>query len=98
MSYPIYVDNSKIHDEINNEVMRATRKFPTWPTDPVHASDIIAEELGELKQAILEVTYEPGKSTESDVRKETIQTAAMCIRFLKSIDKYKYEPSEQHEQ
>jgi phage-related minor tail protein len=98
MLYPIYVDNSKIYEEINDEVMRATRKFPTWSTDPVHASDVIAEELGELKQAILEVIYEPGKSTESDVRAEAVQTAAMCIRFLKSIDKYKYDPSDQHEQ
>lgn len=98
MGYPIYVKYSKIYEAIDEEVTRAITKFPTWPTDPLHAKAVLDEEVGELEQAILECIYEPQKSNKIDVEKEAIQAAAMCIRFLKSLHKYKYEPSEQHKQ
>jgi len=44
------------------------------------------------------VTYEPHKETLAGVRKEAIQTAAMCIRFLLSMDRYDCTPGPQHEQ
>ena len=88
----------QIFDEIRNEIARAVMKFPTWPTDPVHAAAIVTEETGELTQSVLECIYEPHKSTKSDVRAEAIQTAAMAIRFLISMDRYEFEKSKQHSQ
>ena len=84
--------------EIQSELDKAVSKFPTWPTDPFHASCVIGEELGELTQAILQTTYEPDKSNIDDVRKEAIQTATMAIRFLLSLEEYKFAESVQHEQ
>ncbi len=83
---------------ILGELERAIRKFPTWPTDPIHASKILDEEAGELSKAVLQATYEPHKSGPEDVKSEAIQAAAMAIRFIASLDEYQYVPSIQHEQ
>lgn len=83
---------------VRAEVVRATQKFPTWPTDPLHASGVVQEESGELAKAVLQCMYEPHKSTEEDVRTEAIQTAAMAVRFLLSMDCYLWQPGEQHTQ
>ncbi|WP_213993817.1 hypothetical protein [Sodalis sp. dw_96] len=83
---------------ILTELERAIRKFPTWPTDPIHASKILDEEVGELSKAVLQATYEPHKSGPDEVRAEAIQAAAMCIRFIASLDRYQYTPATQHEQ
>lgn len=88
----------QIFEEIRNEITRAVAKFPTWPTDPVHASAVVTEESGELAQSVLECIYEPHKSSKADVRAEAIQTAAMAIRFLLSMDKYEFKKSEEHTQ
>jgi NTP pyrophosphatase (non-canonical NTP hydrolase) len=83
---------------VADEVAKATAKFPTWPTDPLHALAVLGEEFGELTQAVLQHTYEPHKSTLDDVRTESLQTAAMALRFLTSIDRYEFERGHQHEQ
>ena len=83
---------------VTEEVGRATEKFPTWPTDPLHAFAVLGEEHGELNKAILQAVYEPHKSSPKDVKEEAIQTAAMAIRFLMSLDKYEYYRSIQHKQ
>lgn len=80
------------------EVDRAMRKFPTWPTDPLHALAVLGEEYGELTQAVLQTTYEPHKSNTGDVRTEAVQVAAMALRFIASLDRYSYARCEQHEQ
>lgn len=95
------------------EVDWATKKFPTWPTDPIHAAAVLAEEAGELQKACLEATYEPGKTRRTFdtippmdlpaagpdfVRKEAVQTGAMAIRFLMSLEKYAFTRCPQHEQ
>lgn len=72
------------------ELDKATTKFPNWPIDPLHAASVIGEENGELIRAILQAIYEPDRSNIDDVRKEAIQTAAMCIRFLMNLDKYEF--------
>lgn len=92
------MNRSEAVDAVMTEVDKATRKFPTWPDDPLHAVAVIGEELGELTQAVLECTYEPHKSTREDVRKEAVQVAAMAVRFLMSLDVYDYKPGGQHEQ
>jgi len=80
------------------ELITARLKFPNWPNDPLHAVAILQEEAGELMKAVLEHTYEPYKSSREDVRKEAIQTAAMCFRFLASFDRYDFAPCVQHRQ
>lgn len=80
------------------EVERATSKFPIWPTDPIHAFAVVAEEFGEAQKEVLQLTYEPHKSSRESVRKEAVQLAAMAIRFLMSLDRYEYTPREQHSQ
>jgi hypothetical protein len=89
------------HDIIQDvmaEVARATVKFPTWPTDALHAFAVVGEEFGELQKEVLQLTYEPHKSSTADVRKEAIQMTAMAIRFLMSLDTYRYLPGPQHAQ
>jgi hypothetical protein len=84
--------------QVLDEVTRATRKFPTWPTDPLHAVAVLGEEFGELTKAILQTTYEPHKVADGELRTEAIQTAAMSLRFLASLEHYEFARSRQHEQ
>lgn len=71
---------------ILEEVKRASRKFPEWPTDPIHAAAVVGEEAGELTQAALQFTYENGNDLA--MLQEAIQTGAMAVRFLMSLEKY----------
>lgn len=87
-----------IAGRIEMELCRAKGMFPDWPTDPIHAFAIVAEEFGEAAKEVLQLTYEPTKSTVERIRTETIQLAAMCHRFLESLDRYEFKPSAQHEQ
>lgn len=85
-------------EQVLKEVRRATEKFPTWPTDSLHALAVLGEEYGELTKAILQMTYEPHKTTTDEVRKEATQTAAMALRLMMSLDKYIYTRCPEHEQ
>lgn len=85
-------------ERILEEAKRATQKFPTWPTDPLHALAILGEEFGELTKDMLQLTYEPHKTNKDRVRTEAIQTAAMALRLFQSLNHYKYRPSKQHSQ
>lgn len=91
---------NKILDEVSDELFRATQKFPTWPSDPLHALAVVSEEFGELTQATLQCVYEPHKSDFDDIRKEAIQSMAMHLRFILSLDADAYMPykGEQHKQ
>lgn len=40
-------------EEIQAELCRATAKYPTWPTDPLHALAVLGEEFGELYTALI---------------------------------------------
>lgn len=82
--------------EVVAELARATQKFPTWPTDPLHALAVLGEEFGELTKAMLQLTYEPHKTTADEVRAEAIQTAAMALRLAASLDRYEFNRSAQH--
>ena len=92
------VRTNTILGEVLAELERATRKFPTWPTDPLHAVAVLGEESGELTRAVMQAVYEPHKGGPEQVREEAVQTAAMAIRFLLSLDEYEYAPAMQHEQ
>jgi hypothetical protein len=89
---------TNIIDQITDELSRAKAKYPTWPTDPLHALAVLGEEYGELTKAMLQMTYEPHKTTPEDVRMEAIQTAAMALRLAISLNKYEYNQSAQHNQ
>lgn len=83
---------------ILKELDAATTKFPTWPTDPLHAIAVVNEEVGELNKAVLQCVYEPYKSSYAEVKEEAIQAAAMAIRFVMSLDRYEYQQRPQHTQ
>lgn len=87
-----------IIQEVKEELSRATEKYPLWPTDPLHALAVLGEEYGELTQAVLNMSYENGRSSHAHVREEAIQTAAMAIRFAMSLDQYEYKESDNHKQ
>ena len=89
---------NKVIDEVVFELFKAQKLHPDWPDDPLHALAVLGEEFGELTQAVLQVAYDKDKATPEDVKKEAIQTAAMAIRFLLSIDVYYYQKSDQHDQ
>jgi hypothetical protein len=80
------------------EVLKAMAKFPMWPSDPLHALAIVQEELGELTKEIVQLTYEAHKSSREAVRVEAIQTAAMALRFLMSLEAYEFQRGAQHSQ
>lgn len=84
--------------DIGFELSRAFQKFPTWPTDPLHAVAVLVEEVGELQKAVLEAVYEPHKESRKLIDHEAVQVAAMARRFLYSIDRYQFTPGEQHAQ
>lgn len=84
--------------EVTGELSRAVAKFPTWPTDPLHALAVLGEEFGELTKAMLQLIYEPHKSSVENVKEEAVQTAAMALRLLMSLDRYRYSRGEQHDQ
>lgn len=88
----------RLLDEVTHEIQKATQKFPCWPIDPLHAVGILGEEFGELQKEVLQLCYEPHKSSNAAVRTEAIQTAAMALRFLMSLDSYEYKEGEQHSQ
>lgn len=89
---------NRILDDVLAELERATRKFPTWPTDPLHALAVLGEEFGELTKEMLQLTYEPHKTNPEKVWAESIQTAAMALRLAMSLRHYQYAPCHQHNQ
>lgn len=84
--------------DIAAEKARATRKFPLWPTDPLHAFAIVQEEAGEVQKAILQSCYEPHKSDMGSVYHEAIQLGVMVERFLESFEAYEVKEGKQHAQ
>lgn len=75
---------AKAIQDVKEELVRAERKHPEWPGDRIHQAAIVGEEAGELLQAALQYQYEWGEITK--VRHEAIQTAAMALRLLVSLD------------
>lgn len=95
------------HSTLNNilllvyaELQRATTKFPYWPTDPIHAAAVVAEESGELSRAVLMNTYEKHKVSGNEPKEEAVQTIVTAIRFLAGEleGKYSYTEAVQYPQ
>ena len=78
---------SGIIEKVLDEIVRAHEKFPSWPSDIIHASAIVAEKNGKLTQATLKSLYEQGNPF--DAEKEAIQVACTALRFLNNMAQYK---------
>jgi hypothetical protein len=59
---------------------------------------VLGEEFGELTKAMVQLTYEPHKTSAEEVKIEAIQTVAMALRLHRSLDQYEYRPGAQHKQ
>lgn len=66
--------------EIEKELSRARAKWPSWPTDQIHAAAIVCEEASELIREAVRCRYEGGNP--DDLRKAAIHVAATAARFL----------------
>ncbi len=74
----------QIFELVKKELESAKTKWPYYYADIIHASALINEEAGETIQAALDCTYDNGSL--EDVKKEAIQTAAMCFRLLENFE------------
>lgn len=80
-------DIQNIYDMIDNELEFALQKFPKFPCDPLHAIAVVNEESGEATKDALQWCYESDKNKNSlTLKKELIQTAAMCIRMICGLE------------
>ena len=74
-----------------SEYHAAILQYPDWPTDPVHAASILAEEAGEALKEANNYRWQHKRSPEESferMRREAIQTGAMAIRFLLGFEDY----------
>jgi len=74
---------------IESELHIAKHKHPDWPTDPVHAAAIVAEESGELIRAAIQLKIEKTGSLAA-LEREAIQTIATAVRLLENSFNYKF--------
>ena len=82
----IQEDYAEIIETILEEVHRAERLYPNWPTDMIHATAILSEETGEAVQASNNFWHHGG--ARSEVVKEVVQSAATAVRWLLHDHKY----------
>ncbi len=71
----------RIYNNISTAVIHAETKHPIFPDDIKHQALILAEESGEVMQAVLNHT-DHGKDYDL-IEDELYQTIAVCIRMLK---------------
>ena len=76
---------------IYHELLKAKKKFPTFPIYVNDQVSIMSEESGESTQAALDYVYADG--TIDHLEKELLHTAAMCLRCLENIQIVKEELS-----
>ena len=68
-------------EEVLAEVNKARGQHSSWPDNVLEATAIISEESGEAIREALQITQGEHQNY-ADLRKEVIQTAAVCIRWL----------------
>lgn len=83
---------TRAHFLINEELKKAKAKW-LWPSDPIHAGAVLAEEAGELVQACNDFTYNQTRDSKKAMAEEAAQVGAMAIRFLENLDKYQVRES-----
>ena len=84
-SYPFVQEDKWISVEVKNELDRAKEIHPGYPNDMFRQIAIMNEEAEEATKAVLHYHYEKGSI--DDVKKELIQTMAMCMRMLENLPK-----------
>lgn len=87
-----------VSEEIKREMARSLRKFPTWPTDPLHALGVVSEEHGELVKEVMVGVYAPAARRLGKITQEAIQLVVASTRFVMSLEHYSYTRSHQHPQ
>ena len=70
-------------ESIRKELDSAKKKYPKFPTDIIHMVSIMNEESGESIRAALNHVYH--FENIKNLKKELVQTAAMCIRCLEGL-------------
>lgn len=82
------VIGSDVFIKINDEVKSAKAKH-TWKESPglFKQAAILAEETGEVAQAVLKHSDEGGSV--EDIEKELIQVAAVCVRMIETIHSHR---------
>ena len=76
-----------ISNDIYLELERSNMKHGEMPENMFEQITIVNEEIGEVSKAILDFHYEDG--TLDDVRKELIQSCAMCVKMLLKMFPFK---------
>lgn len=71
------------YEQIERELEKAERQHPAWPPNIFEQVAIMNEEAGEVTKAVLHYKREGGSLR--DIKKELIQTAAMCMRMLQNL-------------
>jgi lipopolysaccharide biosynthesis regulator YciM len=72
------------YNEVEAELQRAKNIHPDWPDDLYVQLAVMQEEAGEVTKAILDFSFHKGPA--GDIKKELIQTAAMCMRMLEDFE------------
>ena len=78
------LDRLRKYSAVEDELQKAIKKHPDYPTDMYKQVAILNEESGEVTKAVLHYHDEGGSL--ADVREELLQTAAMCMRMLNALD------------
>lgn len=65
-----------------DELRRARILHPVWPENIVLATSILSEECGEVVKSANDAHWKVSRSELVNVRYETIQVIAMCLRLL----------------
>lgn len=80
------------YEEIDRELQRAKKLFPQFPANIFEQTCIMMEEAGEVVKAANDFAHNRGDKSEllMLLKDEVIQTAAMCMRMLESIEKSYY--------
>jgi len=73
----------QIFKQINDERNKQLEKWGIRGAQDIYLwLSILTEEIGECHQAALQMNYESGKKTREDLKKELIQSAAVCCAIL----------------
>jgi len=76
-----------IYVQIERELNRAKEKHPIFPDNIVERVAIMMEEAGEAMQAVNDLKHGIDNShSRKHLIEELIQTAAMCVRCIESME------------
>lgn len=80
---PVSMDAAdEIFTEVWKELKSARQRYPEWQSNLIEAAAVMVEEAGEALKSCNNYHHSQGDDTPADIRKEVIQTMAMCMRFL----------------